>query len=152
MQPAVVEVKDGTIIHTFRVLKEHIQHEAEKRLNILRNYVNDALPGITFFAGAVKDQLLDAARQPLRQRHNELQADKKALEQFKNLGFPIRQRSDEVAKTYVPVQRKVIAVPDSPRQLEENPFITMQAYEDILSTITAMAHGFERSPSAFRGM
>jgi hypothetical protein len=151
MQPPQVEIDNAMLVYTFPVQKAYV-HQADKHLASLKTYVDGCLPPIQFFANSVKDQLLDAARQPLRQRHTELQGDKNALEQFKRLGFPIRQRSDEVARVYTPIQRKVIAVPDSPKQLDENPYITMEAYDDILRTITAMAHGFERSPLAFRQM
>jgi hypothetical protein len=151
MQPHPVEIANAALIYTFSVQKAYV-HEAPTYLASFKTYVDGCLPPIHYFANAVKDQLLDAARHPLRQRHSELQGDKNALEQFKRLGFPIRKRTDEVAQVYVPIQRKVIVVPDSPKQLDENPRITMDAYEQILTTITAMAHGVERSPSAFQQM
>jgi hypothetical protein len=146
-----VEIDGAMMICTFVELKQQMA-ELGKLMEALQAYVADCLQRIQSFAGTVKDQLLDAARQPLRQRYAELQADKNAREQFARLGFPLRRRNDEVSQAYVPLVKKVLPIPDAPRTLEENPYITMEAYEDVLRTITAMAHGFERSPSAFREM
>jgi hypothetical protein len=151
LPPIQAELDGATLVYTFSLPKDQIGL-AQERLAKLKKYTEEYLPHIHRFVSHVKEQMLDAAKQPLQQRLSELQADKKALEQFSSLGFPIRQRKDEIAQAYVPVQRRAITIPDSPRQLEENPFITIQAYEDILRTITAMARGFERSPSAFKEM
>jgi hypothetical protein len=84
-------------------------------------------------------------------RKKDLEEKQKVKAGFGSLGFPIRKRADEPAQVFVPVQRKVIALPES-KKPEENKYLEQKAYDDILSTIAAMGHGIERSPDTFKNM
>lgn len=114
----------------------------------IREYLPDVARALTSF----NERFAQFARSPLEKRRDELRANQKASEALAQLGVPIRKRTDEIAKTFVPPARKQILIPDSPKSADITPVLEMKAYEDILGTITAMAHGIERSPATFEGM
>jgi hypothetical protein len=114
----------------------------------IRNYLPDVTRALTSF----NERFAQFARLALEKRRDELRANQKANEALAQLGVPIRKRTDEIAKTFAPPNRKQIPIPDSPKSADITPVLEMKAYEDILGTITAMAHGIERSPQTFAGM
>lgn len=144
-------VSDGMVEIRTRVFRNRIQ-DARREIGTAIDQIKQYLPPVQSILREYNKRFAQFAKSVMERRKGELLANERAIENFVSLGIPIRKRNDEVAQVFVPVQRKVIAIPDCPKELEQNPFIQQRAYEDILQTINAMAHGIERSPGVFIGM
>ena len=125
--------------------------DGKKTVEDIVKQISEYLPGVAWALREFNGRFAQFARSPLQERREELLANQKANEALAQLGVPIRKRTDEVAKAFVSPARKQIPIPDSPKTADV-PVLEMKAYEDILGTITAMAHGIERSPETFVGM
>lgn len=126
--------------------------EAKRKLDDFVGQIKQYYPEVEQSLRQFNPRFVEAAETAFKNRHHGLMANKSAAASFTSLDIPIRKRQDEVAAVYVPVARKPIQLPDSPKAIKENPHIIERAYEDILQTISAMAHGIERSPSTFAEM
>lgn len=143
---------DDAIMKVRTAVRRDRLAQAKDKLKEVLDQIRQYLPDVQHILRVYNDRFAQFAKDVLEKRKEELIANKKAAEDFASLGIAIRKRTDDVAKVFIPVERKPLKVPDSPKELEKNPFIQQQAYEDIVQTINAMAHGIERSPHTFVDM
>ena len=122
----------------FSYQKDHIIGEINKGLANLREDVSRRSP-----------HLKEWAREKIEWRRRRESAHDAFIAEASKV-VSIRRRTDGTAEFVVPVIRKAIPIPPSPRTSE--PLLEMASYEDILRAINSMVHVFERSPSAFRRM
>ncbi|SFJ00903.1 hypothetical protein [Planctomicrobium piriforme] len=146
-----VTVDNGVILVRTNPHRDRITDGKKVVDNILAQ-VGDYLPDVAKSLTHFNDRFAQFARLPLEKRRDELQANQKAKETLSQIGVPIRKRTDDIAKAFVPPARKQISVPDSSQSVAITPVLEMKAYEEILDTLCAMAHGIERSPETFDGM
>jgi hypothetical protein len=99
------------------------------------------------------DQVRERARLLIHQRCKGV-IQQQAFRQKMATLVQLNRRNDGAEKVILALDRKSppnIVKPTEPKANPE-PQITMESYEDILSTITAMAHVLERSPKTFQSM
>jgi hypothetical protein len=146
-----VKFKNGVMIIRTTVSRDRIA-DAKKSLDAIVQQIGEYLPNVKKILEIYNPRFSQSAKRDLENRRSELLANQKANETLALLAVPVRKRTDEVAQTFVPPARKTIPIPASSKFAEFTPVLELQAYDDILATITAMAHGIERSPKTFEGM
>lgn len=125
-----------------------LKSDFEQNLKEVQQYLGFVRENTDQFNAGLANQV----RQLIENRRQKLLKDQGLAD---SLGFPIRKRND-AAQTYsVPVARKRLAIqlPKATSQpFKPEPILEMQAYEEILATISNMSLVLERSPKAFDGM
>jgi hypothetical protein len=115
-------------------------------------HIDQYLPDVRRILDIYSIRFAQFAKSILGKRLSDLKANEKARETLLQIPVPVRRRADEIAEAFLPPARKVIPIPPTAKSTDVTPVLEMKAYDDILSTITAMAHGIERSPKTFEGM
>ena len=145
-----VNFSSGVMSAQTTVRRERIA-DAKQGIDAIVAHIGEYLPEIRRILEIFNPRFTEFARNQLDKRRGELLANEKAKDSLSALGIPVRKRTDEVANTFVNPTRKTIPIPDSPKATPD-PVLELKAYDDILTTITSMAHGIERSPETFEGM
>lgn len=151
---AIFRLEETELTKTYTVPTSRIQDVArlvKADQELLTNY----LPQLDVLSTIFTPRLCQFAQSVLEERKTELQRNQVATTDLTSLGFKIRRREDAVARAYVPINRKplpILSATIQPTATEMEPEIEEKIYEDIVGTITAMAHAIERSPGAFQGM
>jgi len=112
--------------------------------------VNDGLNSLRDSVSRWKGQIPGWAAQKINTRKDALARQSQFKQKLSNI-VPLRKRDDGTEKVVVPVQRKPAPLPPAQKSAME-PELPMTAYDDILKTIQAMVHVFERSPTVSKGM
>ena len=145
-----VEIKDDVMAITTTAARDKIA-KAKDGLDAVVGQLDQYFPEVKRLLLIFNPRFVSFAKDKLVERHKELIANQQANDALAALAVPVRKRTDEVAKTFVNPVRKAVPVPDVARA-PADPVVELRAYDDILATITAMAHGIERSPETFEGM
>ncbi len=145
------EVANGEVRVEYRSADhegERIKSDFEQNLRQVQQYLGFVRENTDQFNAALARQI----RQIIEERRQKLMNDQGLAA---SLGFPIRKRVDTSQTYSVPVARKKLAVklPKATTQpFKPEPALELQAYDEILGTISNMAVVLERSPKAFEGM
>jgi hypothetical protein len=126
--------------------------DSKKTVDDVVAQVDKYLPEVKRVLETYNPRFDQLAMSVFERRKSELRANQLANEALSQIAVPVRKRTDEIAKVFVPPARKTIPIPATSKAADVTPVLEMKAYDDILSTITAMAHGIERSPDTFEGM
>ena len=126
--------------------------DSKKTVDDIIAQIDQYLPDVKHVLEIYNPRFAEFAKTALEKRKYELLANQKSNQALSELAVPVRKRTDEVAKVFVPPARKTIPIPASSKAADVTPVLEIKAYDDILSTITAMAHGIECSPETFEGM
>jgi hypothetical protein len=142
----------GRLKMHYGVQKDRIDlFEGELKRDIQR--INECLKGIEERIVHYRNDLPQNATAQVEKQREFVQKHRSFVE---NLGkvIPIQRRNDGREAVIVPLQRKQIPVLPLPQKpgAQEEPQITIAAYEDILKVMSSMVKVFERSPSVFREM
>jgi len=146
-----VEFENGVMVISTTPVRDRIA-DSKKTVDDIIAQVGQYLPGVKSVLEIYNPRFAQFAKSALEKRKSEILANRKANEALSQLAVQVRKRTDEVAKVFVPPARKTIPIPATSKAADVTPVLEMQAYDDVLSTITAMAHGIERSPETFEGM
>jgi len=128
---------------------QRVRQELDRRLIALKRYVAWQEPDIA----AWNDQLPEFVRQRVAARRQKLMADRMLTEA---IGVPVKRRTDLVATSSFPLERKRIVPPSLPPNHGANAsgpeaVLGSEIYEDIIDTLADMSLVMERCPSAFYG-
>jgi hypothetical protein len=146
-----VTFEDGVMVISTNVARDQIA-DSKKTVDAIIAQIEQYLPDVKRVLEIYNPRFASCAATALEKRKSDLLANQKAKEALSKLAVPVRKRTDEIAKVFVPPARKMIPIPPTSKASDVTPVLEMKAYDDILSTITAMAHGIERSPETFKGM
>jgi hypothetical protein len=150
MPTYTVEVNNDVMEIKTTALRDRIA-DAKTAVDAVIAQIGEYLPNVKRILETYTPRFKQFAKSKLLDRYNELRANAQATRALANIAVPVRKRTDDVAKTFVNPVRKQVPIPDTPKAAHD-PVLELQAYDDILATITAMAHGIERSPGTFEGM
>lgn len=146
-----VSFENNTMVVTTNTDRDRIT-DSKKTIDAILVQIEEYLPGVKQVLEIYNARLIQFARLALEERLADILAIQKAQSAISQLAVPVRKRADEVAKVFTPPARKKAPAPAVSKDTDVIPVLEMQAYDDILSTITAMSHGIERSPETFEGM
>lgn len=148
------EIIDNGLVRTYVVHRDEIDAltgSIQGDIAFVKEWLERVRPAIPHHNRLLRER----ARNEIEQRRREIGIRNDATKRLENLGIPIRKRNDGMERIVLPVEleRKSIPIPKKHTvQKEAHHFLEMQAYDDILDTISAMVHVMERSPSVFATM
>jgi hypothetical protein len=146
-----VTVEEGKIILQVSVAKDQ-SHMADKELRSNLKLIEHNFDSVRRAASIVNPKFKERALLELERRLRDIKLTDDAMDRVQNLGYPIFKRNDDVARVFVPVDRKALPLPPTPSPAEPHPTVAMQVYEDILATLISMGHGIQRSRETFAKM
>lgn len=125
---------------------KHADGQVEKELDLIQKFLGSIEHDIKIFHGTLRGQV----QLWIRENKTKIKTDQKSSKATK---YPVYVRAD--AQTYYPpINRKPLFTPEGLKKqsIESNAALEISIYEDILSTISHMAHVIERNPRAFSAM
>lgn len=125
---------------------DRFQHEMKELIKT----VNSGLNTLRDEACRWVKQIPEWATRKINTRKAALARQRQFKQTLSNL-VPLRKRDDGTERLIMPVQRKPAPLPPAQKPAME-PELPMTSYDDILKTIQAMVHVFERSPTVFKEM
>ncbi len=147
------QVSDHDVVATYTVYRRETQglkREVEADIALLSEHLNGLRDTVTRHNTSLRPW----AKTTIENRRRAIGARDKATQQMRE-GLRIRKRNDGTERIVMPVEveRKVLPIlkKETARQ-EVHSALEMQAYDDILETISSMVLVMERSPDVFAQM
>lgn len=147
------QVSEHDVAATYTVYRrdtEGLKREVEADIALINKHLDGLRDTVTRYNTSLRPW----AKTTIENRRHAIGVRDEATQQLRK-GLRIRKRNDGTERIVMPVEveRKVLPIPKKETAREEiHSALEMQAYDDILETISSMVRVMERSPHVFAQM